>query len=120
MKSFIWFGLLVAISGCTLGSDESDTTEGSNEEQALALRRCSRGQTRCSGNGVQICGANGRWGTVVTCAGQQSCVNGACVSVCTPGSTQCSGNSVQICGANGTFGAPVPCVNQCLNGVCVN
>lgn len=115
MKRLVWFTLLVAISGCVLDNDE--TTEPSPEQQELALRRCSRGQTRCSGNGVQTCGANGRWSAAVACV--NACVNGACVGVCTPGSLRCSGNGVQTCGATGTFGTAVACANQtCVNGAC--
>ena len=70
---------------------------------------CSRGEKRCSGNSVQICGNYDNdncleWGGSVSCNQGETCSNGQCTLAqscsdeCSVGDKQCFGAGFRICG----------------------
>jgi len=77
---------------------------------------CAPGSVQCSGSGdgVELCGSDGTWGTAVTCASSM-CSMGMCTGTCTQGTTQCSGPSaVQSC-VSGMWGTPTTCTTAVAN-----
>jgi len=62
---------------------------------------CTPGQTRCNGNGVEVCNASGTaWLTQATCA--NGCAAGLCTGGCTSGQKRCNANKVETCNGAGT------------------
>jgi len=83
---------------------------------------CSPTSTRCSGNGIQTCGADGEWLAPVACV-DQACVPGlpaACKGVCAPSATKCADSMrLQTCQVDGQWGPPVRCTNlACVGDSC--
>jgi len=115
--------LALALVGCTPtpGSDAGTGDAGTladGSSDGGSPRECSAGETRCAGDAVETCGANGQWSTPMSCT-SQACVGGMCTGHCSPGARQCSGNGVQTCGSDGNWSQPVACVNQaCVSGTC--
>ena len=85
---------------------------------------CRPGESRCSGDGVQVCGlwdadACYEWGTRTPCGKLKVCVGGQCVPGCWPGTARCiNATTVEICAASGTtFDAEV-CPHGCRDDAC--
>ena len=79
------------------GSDSSSrSSSGVDSGDSGGDTGCTPGTTQCSGNSVETCGTNGRWGSAVDCGGTVAfCANGACVA---PPSCQTSGAGQTNCG----------------------
>jgi hypothetical protein len=91
---------------------------------------CAPGSMRCSGSGLQTCGADGNWGTVVPCQtpnGIPACTAGVCVTAaCNSGFGDCDGQAANgcetdlttdftSCGSCGTVCEPG---GACVSGSC--
>ena len=74
---------------------------------------CAPGATRCTGNTLQTCNANGSWvdQTVCTICAQNECKD------CTPPARQCMGNTSQVCDSTGHWMNNV-CTLGCTGGDC--
>jgi hypothetical protein len=79
--------------GCMVG--------GGGAASCVTSVSCTPGQTRCNGNGVEVCNASGTaWLTQATCA--NGCSGGLCTGGCTAGQRRCNANKVETCDAAGT------------------
>ena len=109
-------GLAFGLTACG-GEDDAIDPATDQQAEALRLRSCNPGSKRCSGNGVQTCGANGQWSSTTACP--FSCSNGLCSGVCAPGARQCNGKQPQTCSTAGTWqNTGAACSFVCSAGVC--
>jgi hypothetical protein len=69
------------------------------DPDAPVVPPCSPGQTQCSGQTLETCGADGTWMDTKVCANACDAQLG-CV-LCAPGTGTCSGNTSMVCNANG-------------------
>jgi sulfatase modifying factor 1 len=86
-----------------LSAESGSGSVGDGSSDAMIPTACAPGGTRCSGNGVQTCGGNGRWGNVVACTSSTpNCTAGVCgtplsCQVNAPGTGNCGANSESCC-----------------------
>jgi hypothetical protein len=77
---------------------------------------CQPGSSRCSANGVQICGSAAAWGKASPCVHQvctESANSAACSGQCGPGDTSCMGAVPQSCTPEGTWTAGLVVSGTC-------
>jgi formylglycine-generating enzyme len=80
---------------------DGSVADGSGE--VVTLTACAPGGTKCVGNAVQTCGANGLWGNAVQCpSGVPNCAGGLCApppscEVNAPGTGNCGAGSESCC-----------------------
>jgi formylglycine-generating enzyme required for sulfatase activity len=89
------------------------------DDASEASTACASMAVQCTGNSVQTCGANGRWGDAVGCPSNAPICTGNGICSCQSGATQCSGDAVETCGPDGAWGNLWPCATgACVGGAC--
>lgn len=94
------------------------------EPDASVFVPCTEGARRCSvsGSAVELCGANGRFSTEMTCPAPDGfCANERCL-VCRPNATKCAAapNQLEVCETDGSGFRTVTCAGMatCTMGEC--
>lgn len=95
---------------------------------ACALDVCEAGASRCDGNAIVTCSANGDgWGSAEPCGGETTCKtagsNATCAPwVCDAGLSYCEGTQLLTCSADGlSVESSVDCTasgKNCFDGAC--
>lgn len=84
---------------------------------------CNPGETRCSGQAVEICTPDGTtFAGPFNCPESQTCVEGECMEFpCSPGKATCNGEDAFICSMDGNEWVKLPCAPDgvCYKGSCV-
>lgn len=84
---------------------------------------CVPGSSRCTGNGISTCAADGTWGLPTSCAPGSACMaspadpsKALCGDpACVRNGGACDGSNYRACTATGTLGPAAPCAS----GTCV-
>lgn len=114
-RHLLWAGILLAAGSCGNSSLSSTTT----------TEQCTAGQKRCSGNDLQMCGAENTFQTMQTCSAPTTCDDNLGCIACQPGTSVCGSNGVEIhsCLADGSIGPTTSTCSfgqACRNGACVD
>lgn len=112
-SGLLWGAALLALGSCSGGAVSS--TPGGN---------CQSGQTSCAGTDFQMCGDDGTFQTMASCAGSM-CDNTLGCIACVPSSAVCANSNTEVhsCNADGTVGAltlTCPFGQACSAGSCVD
>ncbi len=83
--------------GATDAKPEETSRDATHDSDTTA---CKKGETQCSGNGVESCGKSGHWGSPAACGGTTPyCYAGECTA--TPPSCAAGGSGMTHCGPLG-------------------